>query len=136
VYAKTKDLASATVAKATKANELSQPFTLKVTGGATGSVMIDGSSDVNLNLNVSNATSANSANSAITALTASSANKAVLATKAEQDSEGNNIASTYATKSELKSLTDKVPKFTFALNGNILTVSDGTNSYQFVGTAV
>ena len=136
VYAKTKDLASATVAKATKANELSQPFTLKVTGGATGSVMIDGSSDVNLNLNVSNATSANSANSAITALTASSANKAVLATKAEQDSEGNNIASTYATKSELKSLADKVPKFTFALNGNILTVSDGTNSYQFVGTAV
>ena len=94
LYAKTTDLASATVAKATKANELSQPFTLKVTGGATGSVMIDGSSDVNLNLNVSNATSANSANSAITALTASSANKAVLATKAEQDSEGNNIAST------------------------------------------
>ena len=136
LYAKTKDLATATVAKSGKADKLSQSFTLQVTGGATGRTMIDGSGDVTLNLNVSNATTANSANSAITALTASSANKAVLATKAEQDSEGNNIASTYATKNELNNLAAKMPSFSFAMNGGVLTITDGANSYQFVGTAV
>ena len=136
LYVKTAELATATVAKANKADKFSSPMSLKVTGQAVGNVSFDGSGDAILNLNVSNATSANSANSAITALTASSANKAVLATKAEQDGNGNNIASTYATKNELNNLAAKMPSFSFAMNGGVLTITDGTNSYQFVGTAV
>jgi len=133
LYAKTTDLQTATVAGATKANKLSQPFTLNVTGGAIGSAMIDGSNDVILNLTVSNATNANSANSAISALSASNANSA---TKAQQDGAGNNIQSTYATKTELNNLAARVPSFSFAMSNGVLTITDGANSYQFVGTAV
>ena len=142
-YAKTTDLATATVAKADKFSKL---MTINVTGQAIGNVTFDGSSDAILNLSVNRATNATSADSAISALNASNAvtaanctgnaATATKATSADNDGAGNNIVATYATKTDLKNLEDKISTLTFAMSGGILTVSDGTNSYQFVGTAV
>ena len=118
-------------------------------GQATGSVSFDGSKDVTLTVNVSRAASAANADScgscsyAITAGTALSANSATTAenctgtaTKARQDASGNDIAETYATKTELNNLAAKLPSFSLAINNGVLTISDGTNSWQFSGTAV
>ena len=97
-------------------------------------------------MSVNRATNATSADSAISALNASNAvtaanctGNAATATKvisAENDGAGNNITSTYATKIELKRLEDKISTLTFAMSGGVLSVSDGTNSYKFIGTAV
>jgi len=83
---------------------------------------------------------ATNSGNAITALSASTAatctGNSATATKAEQDGAGNTITKTYATKEEMRRLSEKIPAFTFTLTGGVLTISNGDKSYQFVGTAV
>lgn len=90
------------------AGKLTTPRTIKLTGNATGSVSFDGSNDASIAVTVSESAHAAAADSAIEADHAAeaghatSATSANSATKATQDGAGNVIASTYATKAEVK----------------------------------
>lgn len=91
------------------ATKLAIARNITLTGDATGSAAFDGSAEASINVTVNHATSADTAtkattaDSATTADTATKANSADSATKATQDSQGNVINETYATKGEIAS---------------------------------
>lgn len=92
------------------AAKLSAARTIEITGDAAGSAEFDGTKNIQINATVSHATAADSATTADEATHAAKADAATKAekattadeaTKATQDSAGNVISDTYATKTEL-----------------------------------
>lgn len=102
---------------ATSAGKWTTARTLTLAGGATGSVSIDGSTNITLNV-----TSIAGAKVTGTVPSATTANTAHNAIKATQDASGNVITSTYATKAEtVRSINNTRPD----KNGNITPAQTG-----------
>lgn len=111
----------------TFANGSNGTFTVTPKGGSAQTVSIGKPSTAGTAdhaKTADSATKANSATSATNAGHATSADSATSATKATNDANGNNIASTYATKREISALTSAlVYKGTIGTNGTITSLN-------------